>query len=59
MANNPESKFIKVKCNDCGNEQSVFNKPSGDVECLVCDEVLVESTGGVGKVKGKLLKEIN
>ncbi len=46
----PESSFIKVKCDECGNEQTVFDKPSRNVLCLVCDRLLVESTGGKGKI---------
>jgi len=52
----PDSEFIKVKCDECGNEQTVFNKPSGDVLCLVCDKVLVKATGGKGEVKVKQVK---
>ncbi len=46
-----KSEFVEVKCEECGNEQTVFNKPSRDVLCLVCDKVLVESTGGKGDFK--------
>ena len=49
------SKFLKVKCKKCKNEQIVFEKPAGDVRCLVCGEILVESTGGKGIVKTKVL----
>lgn len=54
--NKPESEFIKVKCEECGNEQTVFNKPSKDVLCLVCDKIMVEATGGKGNVKAKQIK---
>jgi len=54
----PDSTFIEVKCPECGNEQTVFDKPAEDVECLVCDETLVEATGGRGTVTGELLQEI-
>ncbi|MDY6777736.1 MAG: 30S ribosomal protein S27e [Candidatus Nanohaloarchaea archaeon] len=54
----PDSDFIEVKCDECGNEQPVFNKPSQDVKCLVCDDVLVEATGGKGRVKGELLQQL-
>jgi len=53
-----ESKFIKVVCEKCKNEQNVFEKPSRDVECLVCGEILVKSTGGKGKLKAKNLGEL-
>lgn len=44
------SEFITVKCDECGNEQRVFDRPAEDVACLVCDKVMVESTGGKGNV---------
>jgi small subunit ribosomal protein S27e len=40
------SKFIKVKCEKCKNEQMVFEKAASQVKCLVCGEVLAEPTGG-------------
>lgn len=40
--------FIKVKCAKCKNEQTIFEKPAMVVSCLVCGEVLSESTGGKG-----------
>jgi len=52
------SKFLKVKCRKCKNEQIVFEKPAMDVKCLVCGEVLVESTGGKGIVKTKILSSV-
>ncbi|MDD4423708.1 MAG: 30S ribosomal protein S27e, partial [Methanocorpusculum parvum] len=30
------SKFLKVKCPDCENEQLVFEKATSVVECTVC-----------------------
>ncbi|MEA1994218.1 MAG: 30S ribosomal protein S27e [Euryarchaeota archaeon] len=58
MITNPKSKFIKIKCQDCGNEQIVFNKPAKTVECLVCGKTLMKTTGGLGKIKGKLIEEL-
>lgn len=54
----PRSKFLSVKCDKCNNEQVVFNRPSSDVMCLVCGELLSKSTGGLGEIKGKVLKEV-
>ncbi len=47
------SKFLKVKCEKCKNEQVIFSSPSTTVKCLVCGEVLAEPTGGKGKLKTK------
>ncbi|MFH0961300.1 MAG: 30S ribosomal protein S27e [archaeon] len=43
----PSSRFMKVKCEKCKNEQIIFNKPANIVKCLVCDSVLVEPKGGL------------
>jgi len=52
----PTSKFIKVRCSKCKNEQIVFGKPSSIVKCLVCSKNLIEPTGGKGKIKARILE---
>jgi small subunit ribosomal protein S27e len=47
------SKFIKVKCEKCKNEQMVFEKAASQVKCLVCGEVLAEPTGGRARLNVK------
>ena len=54
----PESKFVEITCNKCKNRQVVFNKASTEVKCTVCNEVLVESTGGIARIKGKVLRTL-
>ena len=56
MKKNQNSKFIKIRCLKCKNEQIVFGKPSSKVKCLVCSKILVEPTGGKGTVKSKILE---
>ena len=51
-----KSRFLKVVCTKCNNEQIVYNKPAQVVRCLVCGNVLVEPTGGKGRVKTKVLQ---
>jgi small subunit ribosomal protein S27e len=51
-----ESKFLKVTCSKCKNEQVIFNKASTRVKCLVCDTELSEPTGGKAKVKAKVVQ---
>ncbi len=51
-----ESRFLKVDCDKCKNEQIIFDKPSTVVKCLVCGNILVEPTGGVGRLKVKVDK---
>ena len=52
----PSSKFIKIRCPKCKNEQIMFGKASTDVMCLVCDKKLAESSGGKAKVKARILE---
>ncbi len=58
MKSAPISKFIKIKCQDCGNEQIVFNKPATAIECLVCGKTLIKPKGGFGDIKGEILEEL-
>jgi len=50
----PTTKFMKVKCGDCGNEQVVFSKPATKVPCLVCGAVLALPNGGKVVYKGEI-----
>ena len=52
----PTSKFIKVRCPKCKNEQIIFGKSSSKIICLVCNKVLAESTGGKTRVKARILE---
>ncbi|MBN2142188.1 30S ribosomal protein S27e [Candidatus Woesearchaeota archaeon] len=52
----PESKFIKLRCPKCKNEQIVFGKCATSVKCLVCDKVIAEPSGGKAKVKARVLE---
>jgi small subunit ribosomal protein S27e len=54
----PRSKFITVKCQDCGNEQTAFDRPATHVKCSVCGATLIRPTGGKGEVRGELLGEV-
>jgi small subunit ribosomal protein S27e len=50
------SKFIKIRCPKCKNEQIMFGKASTTVECLVCQKKLAEPTGGKSKVRARVLE---
>jgi len=52
----PTSKFIKIRCPKCKNEQITFGKSATKVRCLVCSKVLVEPTGGKSKIKARVLE---
>ena len=50
------SKFIKIRCPKCKNEQISFGKTATVVNCLVCGKVLAEPTGGKSRVKARILE---
>ncbi len=54
----PRSKFVRVRCPDCGNEQVTFQKVSSTVKCNVCDGLLVEPTGGRASFRGEIIAEL-
>ena len=55
----PGSRFIKVRCPKCKNEQIIFGKAAIDVKCLVCETLLAESTGGKTRVKSRILEVLD
>lgn len=52
----PTSKFVKIRCPKCKNEQVMFGKASSTVKCLVCGKILAEPKGGKAKVKARILE---
>mgnify|MGYP000262270171 FL=1 len=52
----PKSRFIRVRCPNCGNEQVVFDHATFPARCLVCGTQLVEPTGGKAKILGEIVK---
>ena len=50
------SKFVKVRCSKCKNEQILFGKAAQTVECLVCGKTLAEPTGGKTRIKARILE---
>jgi len=56
MARESTSKFVKIRCPKCKNEQVMFGKASSKVLCLVCSKILAEPTGGKSRVKARILE---
>lgn len=52
------TKFLKVKCKDCENEQVVFSKAATKVACNVCGASLAEPQGGTAKLLGEITAEL-
>jgi small subunit ribosomal protein S27e len=50
----PKSRFLRVKCPNCGNEQTIFSHATFPVRCLSCGTQLAYPTGG----KAKIVEEV-
>ena len=50
----PKSRFLRIKCLNCGNEQIVFGCSSTTVTCFVCEKELTQSTGGKARILTKI-----
>ena len=54
----PRTKFIRVKCGSCGNEQIIFSAAASKVKCLVCNHELAKPGASKIKIETKVLKEL-
>ncbi|MEM2925206.1 MAG: 30S ribosomal protein S27e [Methanocellales archaeon] len=54
-----KSKFLRVKCADCENEQIIFGSASSVVECIVCGRTLAEPTGGKAAIKTPIIEVLD
>jgi len=52
--NTPRSRFLKVKCMDCGNEQVMFGSAKTVVKCVICGKTLATPKGGKAQIKTKI-----
>jgi len=53
------SKFLKVMCLKCRNQQIIFEKASTIVRCLKCKEIIAIPTGGKAKLQHvEIIEEI-
>jgi small subunit ribosomal protein S27e len=59
MKTNPVTKFAKIRCPKCKNEQIIFDKATITVPCLVCGNVLAEPTGGKARLKARPLEVLD
>lgn len=52
----PKSRFIKVRCPKCKNEQIIFGNATRMVRCLVCQKELAYATGGKARIAARVLE---
>ncbi|MEM2816594.1 MAG: 30S ribosomal protein S27e [Candidatus Bathyarchaeia archaeon] len=52
----PRSRFLRVKCLKCGNEQIIFSHATNIVNCNVCGAELAGPSGGKANIKGEVIE---
>lgn len=54
-----KNRFLKVRCQSCKNEQTIFEGATTRVKCLICDAIIAEPKGGKAEVKARVLEFLN
>ena len=49
-----KSKFLKIACPRCNNNQVVFGKSASIIKCDKCNKLLIKTTGGKSKIKARV-----
>jgi small subunit ribosomal protein S27e len=55
----PKYRFVKVRCQGCKNEQTIFEGATTKVKCLVCDADIAEPKGGKAHIKARIVELLN
>jgi len=53
------TKFVKVRCTKCKNEQVIYSNASTPISCLVCQETMATPTGGKAKIAARVLEVLD
>jgi len=56
LVKEPSSRFIRVRCHKCKNEQIIFGKATSEINCLVCNQNIASPIGGKAKIKARVLE---
>ena len=51
----PGSRFNKVKCNECGEQQVVYSHVATIITCNSCGNILARPTGSLAEINGEIL----
>lgn len=56
---NHRGNFLKVKCLDCGNQQTVFDHAASTVQCIICGKTLVKPKGGKSEIVAQIVEVLD
>ena len=62
MKNNvemPKSKYMRVICRKCKNDQMIYSKVATVVKCNKCGAELAFPTGGEAAIEGKIVEVLS
>jgi len=51
-------KFLRVKCNECGNQQIIFSRAATKINCMVCNEAIAVPTGGKPELNAEITEQL-
>ena len=54
----PNSKFQKIKCSECEEEQIVYSHTTTVIKCNSCGNPIAQPTGSKAKLFGKISETI-
>jgi small subunit ribosomal protein S27e len=57
--NSNRGNFLKVKCLDCGNQQTVFDHAASNVQCIICGKTLVKPKGGKSEIVAQIVEVLD
>ena len=52
----PHTRFVKIRCPDCGTTMVTYSHASIAVKCPKCGKVLVEPTGGKALIVAEIVE---
>ncbi len=52
------SKFLKIRCPECSEEQIIFEKATSVIECPRCGKILAEPTGGKVHLNAEIIETL-
>jgi len=50
------SRFVRIRCPDCENEQIIFEKASSTINCLVCGSIISKPSGGKAIISAEIIE---
>tara|TARA_B100000953_G_C17748287_1_gene334753 strand:- start:14 stop:211 length:198 start_codon:yes stop_codon:yes gene_type:complete len=54
----PKSKFLKVSCNECKEENIVYSHATSTVTCGSCGNIISKPTGSKAKISGEITETL-